>query len=110
MIILNWKGVCRAYKNPISESSARQTSFWNKRKTWKAHIVSTKDISQSLDVGITSTRVETFVAPTMDVVKKGVLIGSTTNMGSGLNGVLVRRKLSESTTLPTVIIGVVKTP
>jgi hypothetical protein len=58
-------------------------------------------------VGITTTRVETFVAPTMDVVKRGVLIGSTTNMGSGLDGVLVRRKLNESTTLPIAIIGVV---
>jgi hypothetical protein len=35
------------------------------------------DITQSLDVGITTTRVETFVVPTMDVVRRGVLIGST---------------------------------
>jgi hypothetical protein len=61
-------------------------------------------------VGITTTRVETFVAPTMDVVRRGVLIGSTTKMGSGLDGVLARRKLNESTTLPTTIIGVVGTP
>jgi len=46
----------------------------------------------------------------MDVVKRGVLIGSTTNMGSGLDGVLAGRKLNESTTLPTTIIGVVGTP
>jgi len=39
-------------------------------------------------VGITTTKVETFVAPTMDVVKKGILIGSTTQLGSGLGGVL----------------------
>jgi len=31
-------------------------------------------------------------------------------MGSGLDGVLVGRKLNESTTLPTSIIGVVGTP
>jgi hypothetical protein len=31
-------------------------------------------------VGITTTKVETFVASTMDVVRRGVLIGSTTKM------------------------------
>jgi hypothetical protein len=41
-----------------------------------------------LDLGITTTRVETFVAPTMDVVKRGILIGFTTKMGSGLDRVL----------------------
>jgi hypothetical protein len=46
------------------------------------------DVTQSLDVGITTTRVETFVVPTMDVVRRGVLTGSTTKMGSGLDGVL----------------------
>jgi len=39
-------------------------------------------------VGIITIRVETFVAPTMDVVRRGVLIGSTTKMGSGSGGVL----------------------
>jgi len=61
-------------------------------------------------VGITTTRVETFVAPTMDVVRRGVLIGSTTKLGSGSNGVLAGRKLSGSTTLPTIVIEVVGTP
>jgi len=61
-------------------------------------------------VGVTTTKVETFVAPTMDVVKKGVLIRSTTNLGSGSSGVLARRKLSGNTTLPTITIGVVRTP
>jgi hypothetical protein len=30
------------------------------------------EITQSLDVGITTTRVETFIAPTMDVVRRGI--------------------------------------
>jgi len=47
-----------------------------------------QNITQSLDVGITTTRVETFVVPTMDVVRRGILTGSTTKMGSGLDGVL----------------------
>ncbi len=45
-------------------------------------------VTQSLDVGITTTRVETVVVPTMDVVKKGILIGSATKLGNGLGGVL----------------------
>jgi hypothetical protein len=61
-------------------------------------------------VGITTTIVETFVAPTMDVVKRGVSIGSKTKMGSGSGGVLVGRKLCGSTTLPTITIRVVRTP
>jgi hypothetical protein len=69
-----------------------------------------QDVTQSLDVGITTTRVETFVVPTMDVVKKGVLIGFTTKMGNGLDGVLAKKKLSESTTLSIATIGVVGTP
>jgi hypothetical protein len=60
-------------------------------------------------VGITTTRVETFVAPTMDV-RRGVIIGSTTKLGSGLHKVLVGRKLNGSITLPTIVIGVVWTP
>ncbi len=69
-----------------------------------------QDVAQSLDVGITTTRIETFVAPSMDVVRRGVLIGSTTKMGNGLDGILAGRKLSGSTTLPTTTIGVVGTP
>jgi len=45
-------------------------------------------VTQSLDVGITTTRVETVVVPTMDVAKKGILIGSATKLGNGLGGVL----------------------
>jgi len=61
-------------------------------------------------VGITTTRVETFVAPTMDVVRRGVLIGFIAQLGNGSDGVLTKRKLSGSTTLPITIIGVVGTP
>ncbi len=51
-----------------------------------------------------------FVAPTMDVIRRGVLIGFTTQLGNGSDGALARRKLSGSTTLPITIIGVVGTP
>jgi hypothetical protein len=46
----------------------------------------------------------------MDVVRRGVLIGSTTKLGSGLGGVSARRKLNGSLTLPITTIGVVGTP
>jgi hypothetical protein len=46
----------------------------------------------------------------MDVVRKGVLIKSTAKLGSGLSGVSIGTKLNESTTLPTIITKVVRTP
>jgi hypothetical protein len=71
-------------------------------------------VTQSLDADITTTKVETIIAPSMDVVKKGVLIGSIAKLGSGLGdgsgGVLARRKLNESTTLPIATTRVVRTP
>jgi len=42
----------------------------------------------SLDANITTIRVQTIVAPNMDIVKRGVLIGFATKLGSGPNGVL----------------------
>jgi hypothetical protein len=64
-------------------------------------------VTQSLDVGITTTRVETTVAPTMDVVRRGLLIGSIEKLGSGLGGILARRKLNGSLTLLITSIRVV---
>jgi len=45
------------------------------------------------------------VTPTMDVVRRGILIGSTTKLGSGLGGVLARWKLNGSSALPTTSEG-----
>jgi hypothetical protein len=67
-------------------------------------------VTQSLDVGVTTIGVEMVIAPTMDVIKMVVLIGSTTKLGSGSSGISARRKLSGSTILPTTTIGVVQTP
>ncbi len=64
-------------------------------------------VTQSPNVVITTTRVEIVVAPNTNVVRVGVLIGSTTNLGSGLDGVLPRRNLSRSSALPTTTIGVI---
>ncbi len=50
------------------------------------------------------------VAPTMNVVKMGVLIGSTTKLGSGSGGISIKRKLSGSMTLPISTIRIVGTP
>jgi hypothetical protein len=46
----------------------------------------------------------------MDVVRRGVLIGSIAKLGNGLGGISARRKLSGSSTLPIATIGVVGTP
>jgi len=67
-------------------------------------------VTQSLNVGVTTIVVETVVAPTMDVVKMGVLMRSGTKLGSGLGGVSVGRKLNGNTILPTTITKVVETP
>ncbi len=53
---------------------------------------------------------EIIVTPSMDVVKRGVLIGSIEKLGSGLGGILARKKLSGSSALPTTTIRVVGTP
>jgi hypothetical protein len=36
-----WRGICRAYKNPILESDVGHMNFENRRKACKAHVVST---------------------------------------------------------------------
>jgi hypothetical protein len=51
-------------------------------------------VTQSLDVGITTIGVEMVVMFNMDVVKRRILIGYATKLGSGSNGVLARRILS----------------
>ncbi len=45
--------------------------------------------------------------PNIDVVKRGVVIGSATKLGNRLGGVLVLKNLSQSWTLPTSSTGVV---
>ncbi len=46
----------------------------------------------------------------MDVIKRGVIIGSATKLGSGLGGILAERNLTRSSALPITTIGVVGTP
>jgi hypothetical protein len=50
------------------------------------------------------------IEPNMDVVRRGVLIRSTTKLGSGLDGIWAKRNLSQSSTLLTLISKVVRTP
>ncbi len=51
-------------------------------------------VIQSLDVGITTTRVEMVVAPNIYFVTRGVLIRSTTKLNSKSGGILARRNLN----------------
>jgi hypothetical protein len=50
------------------------------------------------------------VAPNIDVLKMGVLIRFVANLGSRLNGILVKKNLNQSLALPIAITGVVGTP
>jgi hypothetical protein len=53
-------------------------------------------VSQSLNVFITTIRVEMVVAPNTIVVRGGILIGFATNLGHGSGGISVGRNLSRS--------------
>jgi hypothetical protein len=35
-----WRGVCKAYKNPISKFDVGHMSFENRRKACRAHVIS----------------------------------------------------------------------
>ncbi len=66
-------------------------------------------VTRSLGVGITTTRVEMVVAPNINVVKRGILIGFVAKLGNGLGGVLAIRNLSQSLALletTTRVIGI----
>ncbi len=60
-------------------------------------------VIQLFDASITTTEVETIVAPNIDVVRRGILIGSVVRLGNGLSGVLAVRNLNQSLALPTII-------
>jgi hypothetical protein len=53
-------------------------------------------VTQSPNVIITTIRVEIIVAPSTNVVKSGVLIGSATNLGCGSSKVLIGRNLNRN--------------
>jgi len=59
---------------------------------------------------ITTIGVETVVAPNMNVIKSGVLIGLATNLGHGSGKVSVGRNLSRNLKLITTTTRVVGTP
>jgi hypothetical protein len=50
------------------------------------------------------------VAPNMNVVRRGVVIKPTTNLGHGSGRFSMGRNLNGSSGLPIVIIGIVGTP
>jgi len=58
-------------------------------------------VTKSPNARITTIGVEMVVAPNIDVVRKGVLIGSVTKLSSGLGGVSTRRNVNRSSMLPT---------
>jgi hypothetical protein len=54
--------------------------------------------------------VEIIVAPNINVVRKGILIGSTTKLGNESGGISEVRNLNQSSALPTTTTRVVHTP
>jgi hypothetical protein len=63
-------------------------------KTWRQLVGI--DVIQSFNAIITTTRVETIVAPNMNVVKRGIVIGFATNLGHGSCEFLARRNLNKN--------------
>jgi hypothetical protein len=57
-------------------------------------------VTQSLDVVITTIRVEMVIVRNMNVVKRGLVIEFVTNLGRGSGGFLTRRNLNMSSRLP----------
>jgi len=61
-------------------------------------------------VVITTTKVETIVATNMNVVRRGIVIGSAINLGHRSNEFSMGRNLSRSLGLPITNTRVVVTP
>ncbi len=53
---------------------------------------------------------EMVIEPNINAIKRGILNGSTTKLSSRSNGVLARRNLSWSSTLPIVTTAIVGIP
>jgi hypothetical protein len=68
------------------------------------------EVTQSPNAIITTTRVETIVAPSTNVFRGGILIGFVTYLGSGSGKISARRNLNWSSKLPTTTTKVYGTP
>ncbi len=67
-------------------------------------------VIQSLTIVIIIAGMEKNFAPNMNIVKRGVVIGSTTNLGHGSDKILARRNLNRNLGLPIANIRFVETP
>ncbi len=67
-------------------------------------------VAQSFNKFVTTIKVEMVVEPNMDVVRKGMVIGSATNLSRGSSGFLAKRNLRRSSGLLMVNIIIVGTP
>ncbi len=68
------------------------------------------EVIQSLNIVITTTWVDTIVAPNTNVVRKRVVVESIINLGHGLGKFLMGRSLNWSLGLPSANTGIVGTP
>jgi hypothetical protein len=75
---------------------------------WK-QIVGIK-VTQLFNAVIPTIKVETVVAPNINFVRNGILVGSATNLGHGLGGVSAKRNLSKSSRILISTIRIIGTP
>jgi hypothetical protein len=67
-----WKGVCKAYRNPISKYDVGQMSSNNRGKTWRAHVVFTTrgGMVWNMEKGSSEkAQLQTTISMKIDVVK-----------------------------------------
>jgi hypothetical protein len=68
------------------------------------------EVTQSLNVVITTIGVDMVVKPNMNVVRRGIFIGSIVNLDHGLGGFSTGKSLNRSSRLLAKNIRVVGTP
>jgi len=66
--------------------------------------------TRTQNTGITTIRVEMVNVPTMDIIRRGILIGFVAKLGSGSSGVSMKRKLNGSLALPITTTRITGTP
>jgi hypothetical protein len=66
--------------------------------------------TRTQNTGITTIGVEMVNVPTMDIVRRGILIRFVAKLGSGSSGVSMKRKLNGSLALPITTTRITGTP
>jgi glycopeptide antibiotics resistance protein len=97
-------GHCQTWVNLASPRMLKAIVVEIQRQTIRIEVI------QSLNAIISTTWVETILAPNINVVGSAILIGSATSLGRGLSRILAGKRLSKSSRLPKATTIVVVTP